>query len=193
VTVPVTHFTVLLFAPGVLPSSGSPNGLPPRVPDPRSVHSRADGSNSSHQNGPVERYHRDIGYSIRAIPTSSLSYKQRTGNQRQRLRPTTIAVRKATTNKPQATVAAVLPTANLATDFALCASSVIDPLTGYSHEYEMSTNKFGQAPGPQPGSKPPRTNSVALLKVISHIPRLEPKPCSSSATGIFPTIRVPPT
>jgi hypothetical protein len=37
ITISVTHFTVMLFALRLLPSSGSPNGLPPRVPDPRSI------------------------------------------------------------------------------------------------------------------------------------------------------------
>jgi hypothetical protein len=37
VTILVTHFTVLIFAPRLLASNGSPNGLPPRVPDPRSI------------------------------------------------------------------------------------------------------------------------------------------------------------
>jgi hypothetical protein len=33
VTISVPHFTVLLFAPRLLPSNGLPNGLPPRAPD----------------------------------------------------------------------------------------------------------------------------------------------------------------
>jgi hypothetical protein len=37
VTILVTHFTVVLFSPRLLPSSGSPNGLPPRALDPWSI------------------------------------------------------------------------------------------------------------------------------------------------------------